>query len=118
MLYTNLNHIETAEEYTRILNENENVIIICGRMGPLCIPVYRIAEELEEKYSHVKIYDMEYDNPESYFFHDLPEVQNLMEIPFTLYYKNGEVVKATAGLQTKTQITDILNKEFGATVNA
>ena len=118
MLYTNLNHIESAEEYAKILNENENVTIICGRMGPLCIPVYRIAEELEEKYSHVKIYDMEYDNPESYFFHALPEVQNLMEIPFTLYYKNGEVVKATAGLQTKTQITDILNKEFGATVNA
>ena len=118
MLYTNLNHIESAEEYARILNENENVIIICGRMGPLCIPVYRIAEELEEKYSHVKIYDMEYDNPESYFFHALPEVQNLMEIPFTIYYKNGEVVKATAGLQTKSQITAILDKEFAAPVNA
>ncbi|MDD2306560.1 MAG: thioredoxin family protein [Prolixibacteraceae bacterium] len=118
MLYTNLNHIESAEEYARVLNKNENVTIICGRMGPLCIPVYRIAEELEEKYSHVKIYDMEYDNPESYFFHALPEVQDLTEIPFTIYYKNGEVVKATAGLQTKNQIIAILDKEFAASVNA
>jgi len=117
MLYTNLKHIESAEEYARILNENENVMLICGRMGPLCVPVYRVAEELEEKYSQVKFYDMEYDNPESYFFHDMPEVQYFLEYPFTVYYKNGEVVKATAGLQSKAQITAILEKEFAAAVN-
>ncbi len=112
MLYTNLKHIESAAEYAQIISENENVMIICGRMGPLCIPVYRIAEELEEKYSHVKIYDMEYDHPELYFFHDLPEVQNFPEYPFTVYYKNGEIVKATAGIQTKVQVEAILKKEF------
>jgi len=83
----------------------------------LCVPVYRVAEELEEKYSQVKFYDMEYDNPESYFFHDMPEVQYFLEYPFTVYYKNGEVVKATAGLQSKAQITAILEKEFAAAVN-
>lgn len=118
MLYTNLNHIENAAEFARIISENENVMIICGRMGPLCIPVYQIAVELEEEYRHVKIYDMEYDHPESYFFHALPEARDLTEIPLTVYYKNGVAVKATAGLQTKTQITAILNKEFTATVNA
>ncbi len=118
MLYTNLEHIESTAEYTRIINENENVMLICGRMGPLCIPVYRIAEELEEKYSHVKFYDMEYDNPESYFFHDLPEVHDFLEYPFTVYYKNGEVVRATGGIQTRAQVKTILDKEFAATVNA
>lgn len=118
MLYTNLKHIESAEEFARIISENEHVTIICGRMGPICIPVYRIAEELEKKYSHVRFYDMEYDNPESYFFHALPEVQDLMEIPFTVYYKNGVAVKATAGIQSKMQITAMLEKEFAATVNA
>ncbi len=112
MLYTNLKHIENAEEYAKIINENENVVLICGRMGPLCVPVYRFAEELEKEYSHVKFYDMEYDNPESYFFHALPEVQDFLEIPFTVYYKNAEIVEATAGLQSKSQITDILKKEF------
>ena len=117
MLYTNLNHIESAAEYSRILSENENVMLICGRMGPLCIPVYRIAEELENKYSHVKIYDMEYDHPELYFFHDLPEVQNFPEYPFTVYYKNGEIVKATAGIQSRAQIQAILDKEFPVNAN-
>jgi thioredoxin 1 len=118
MLYTNLNHIESAVEYARIINENENVMIICGRMGPLCIPVYRIAEQLEDKYSHVKFYDMEYDHPELFFFHDLPEVHDFLEYPFTVYYKNGEVVKATAGIQSKMQITTILEREFAVNVNA
>lgn len=118
MLYTNLNHIESAAEYARIINENENVMLICGRMGPLCIPVYRIAEESEEKYSHVKFYDMEYDHPELYFFHDLPEVQNFPEYPFTVYYKNGKVAIATAGIQNKAQVQAILEKEFSATINA
>jgi len=118
MLYTNLNHIESAEEYERIINENENVMLICGRMGPLCVPVYRVAEELEKKYTHIKFYDMEYDNPESYFIRDLPEVQNFPEYPFTVYYKNGEIIKATTGIQTKVQVEAILEKEFATTVNA
>jgi len=102
MLYTNLKHIESAAEYAQIISENENVMLICGRMGPL----------------YVKIYDVEYDHPELYFFHDLPEVQNFPEYPFTVYYKNGEIVKATAGIQTKVQVEAILEKEFAATVNA
>jgi len=28
-------------------------------MGPMCIPVYGIAEELETEYKHVKFFDME-----------------------------------------------------------
>jgi len=75
MLYTNLKHIESAAEQVEIINENSQVVIICGRMGPMCIPVYRIAEELETEYKHVKFYDMEFDNPESDIIRSLPEVQ-------------------------------------------
>ena len=42
MLYTNLRHIESADEHAKILSENENVMVVCGRMGPMCIPVYAI----------------------------------------------------------------------------
>lgn len=80
MLYTNLKHIESAAEYAGIVNENENVMIICGRMGPFSIPVYRIAEELERNYAHVKFYDMEYDNPESAVIRNLREVQDFCGI--------------------------------------
>ena len=30
MLYTNLNHIETAAQYYEALNNNANVMVICG----------------------------------------------------------------------------------------
>ena len=118
MLYTNLKHIESAAEQAQIIYENEYVVVICGRMGPMCIPCYRIAEELEGQYSHVKFYDMEYDNPESAVIRTLPEVCDFLEIPFTIYYKNGNVVKATSGLQNKAQVTAILDHEFATTVKA
>ena len=35
MLYTNLKHIESAADHSTILKENENVMVICGRMGPM-----------------------------------------------------------------------------------
>ena len=112
MLYTNLKHIESADEHAKILSENENVMVICGRMGPMCIPVYGIAEELEPEYKHVQFFDMEFDNPESHVIRQIPEVHGFMGIPFTIYYKNGKVVKATSSIQTKAQVTTILNQAF------
>jgi len=118
MLYTNLKHIETAADHAKLISENENVMVICGRMGPMCIPVYGIAEDIENEYKHVKFCDMEFDNPESQVIRNLPEVRGFMGIPFTIYYKDGKVVKATSSIQTKEQVTAILNKEFAATVKA
>ena len=118
MLYTNLKHIESAAAHAEIINNNDDMMVICGRMGPMCVPVYRIAEELENEYRHVKFFDMEFDNPESHVIRTLSEVDGFTGIPFTIYYKNGKVVKATSGIQSKTQVTAILDKEFAATVNA
>lgn len=118
MLYTNLKHIESATDHAEVLKQNENVMVICGRMGPMCIPVYGIAEDIEDEYKHVKFCDMEFDNPESYVIRNLPEVQGFMGIPFTIYYKNGKVVKATSSIQNMQQVKSILDKEFASTVNA
>jgi thioredoxin 1 len=118
MLYTNLKHIESAADHAKAINENENVMVICGRMGPMCIPVYGIAEELEDEYKNVKFFDLEFDNPESYVIRNLPEVRGFMGIPFTIYYKNGKVVKATSSIQTKQQVKTILNEYFAETVKA
>ncbi|MCX7862068.1 MAG: thioredoxin family protein [Bacteroidales bacterium] len=112
MLYTNLKHIETAEEWQKIINENENVMICCGRMGPMCIPVYAAMEELEAEYPHVKFYDMEFDNPESHVITKAPETKTFMGLPFVMYYKNGKVVKATSSIQSKEQIKEILDTYF------
>lgn len=118
MLYTNLKHIEKAEEYSRVIGENEYVTMICGRMDPFSVPVYRIAEELEETYPHVAFYDVEVDNPETVAVLTLSEVREFKSIPYVLYYKNGNVVKATSGPQSKEQIISILDKEFASTVEA
>jgi thioredoxin 1 len=114
MLYTNLKHIENAAHHNLVISENENVMVCCGRMGPMCIPVYGVMEELEDDYQYVKFFDMEFDNPESYVIRNLPEVRGFMGIPFVIYYKNGKVVKATSSIQNKTQITGILNSVFVA----
>ena len=113
MLYTNLKHLESAADHKKAISENENVMVICGRMGPMCIPVYGIMEEIQQEYKNVKFFDMEFDNPESHVIRSLPEVKGFMGIPFTIYYKNGKVVKATSSIQTIDQVTSILNQEFG-----
>ena len=118
MLYTNLKHIGSIAEHNKAISENDNVMVICGRMGPMCIPVYGIAEEIESEYEHVKFYDMEFDNPISDVIRILPEVRGFMGIPFTIYYKNGLVVKATSSIQTKDQVKSILDKEFSVAVTA
>lgn len=117
MLYTNLKHIETAADYNKAISENKNVVVICGNMGHLSISVYRIVEEIENDYRHVKFYDLEFDNPESNGIRNLQEVIRGSTIPFILYYKSGKVVKVASGIQTKAQVKAILDKEFTTLVN-
>jgi len=115
MLQTNLNHINSAEEYNKVLAENEKVMISCGRMGPMCIPVYATMKELEPEYSHVAFYDMEFDHPDATVIRNLPECRGFMGLPFTVYYKDGKVVKATSGIQNREQIVEILDYELANT---
>lgn len=112
MLNTNLNHLQTASELEKTIKENENVMVCCGRMGPMCIPVYSAMEKFEGDYTNVAFYDMEFDNPESKIIRGLPECKNFRGLPFTVYYKNGEVVAATPSIQTSDQIAEILDREF------
>ena len=118
MLYTNLKHIEKAEEYARVIGENENVTMICGRMDTVSVPIFRIAEELEKTYPHVLFCDAEVDNPETAFVLTLPEVREFKSFPYILYYKNGQVVHATSGFQSKEQVVSTLDKEFTPSVEA
>ena len=112
MLYTNLKHIETADEHQKFISENENVMICCGRMGPMCIPVYGIMELLETEYSKVKFADMEFDSPEAHIIRNVPEVSEFRGIPFTMYYKNGKLVKATSSIQSIEQVRSVLDSNF------
>ena len=98
---------------SNIIYENENVMVCCGRMGPMCIPVYDVMEELEEERPHIKFYSMAFDSPEAGIIRNAPECRGFMGLPFTMYYKNGKVVAATSSIQNRQQVTTILNKHFG-----
>ncbi len=113
-LQTNLKHVETADELNRLIAEKENVMVCCGRMGPMCVPVYGIMEDLEKSgdFDHVVFRDMLFDSPEAAVIRDLPECRSFRGLPFTVYYKNGNVAAATSSIQNQPQITSILDEQF------
>ena len=113
MLYTNLKHLETEQEVKEAVENNENLLVSCGRMGPMCIPVYSAMEELEKTYTHVTFCDMLFDIPAADFIRGLPECASFMGLPFNVYFKNGKAVAATSSIQRKERIIEILDRVFG-----
>jgi len=114
LLQTEIHEIESAAELEKITNENENVMVCCGRMGPMCLPVYDVMEELQDERPNVKFYSMAFDSPEAGVIRNAPECSGFMGLPFTMYYKNGKVAHATSSIQNREQVTAILDEKFGA----
>ncbi|MEA1972176.1 MAG: thioredoxin family protein [Candidatus Cloacimonadota bacterium] len=112
MLQTNLKHIKSEDEFNEIIENNENVMISCGRMGPMCLPVYDIMENLEEKYENVVFYDMDFDTPHAHVLRNHELSMMFRGLPFTFYYKNGKAVHATTSIQNKKQIKTNLDNHL------
>lgn len=112
LLQTELRHINTQEEAKELIETNPFAMICCGRMGPMCIPVYKIMHQLETIYPHVMFLDMDFDTRAARFIRVLPECRAFKTLPFTVYYKNGQVAKATTGIQTKDHVVAILDEIF------
>jgi len=111
-LLTRLKHIHSEAEFRQVIDEYENVMICCGRMGPMCLPVYSAMEILKEQYPQVEFYDMPFDHPDAHVIRKLPECSGFMGLPFTVYFKRGSVVKATTSIQTRDQVEAILKANF------
>ena len=79
----------------------------------MCITVSGVLEELEPVYTHVRFFDMEFDNPEAQVIRNTPMTRGFMGLPYTVYYKNGKMVKATSSIQNMSQVQHILDTEFG-----
>jgi len=112
MLRTNLEHVSTKEELQELIENNEKVAVCCGRMGPMCIPVYDIFEIFQDEYPDIQFRDMEFDIPGASVIRSLPECRSFNSLPFTIYYRNGKVVKATSSIQSAKQIKDIISEVF------
>jgi len=111
-LQTRLGHIHSEAEFKQVIEQHEKVMICLGRMGPMCVPVYAAMEILREPYSHVTFYDMPFDHPDAHVIRNLPECHGFMGLPFTVYFKNGKVEKATTSIQTQEQVESILKAHF------
>ncbi|MDX9721874.1 MAG: thioredoxin family protein [Myxococcota bacterium] len=113
MLSTNLDHVTSTEDYNALIKSKSKVAICCGRMGPMCIPVYGAFDALKSKYPEVGFYDMEFDSrTAAETILRLPQVKGFNGLPFTIYYRDGEVVAATSSIQTKAQIKEILDSKL------
>jgi thioredoxin 1 len=111
-LQTRLDHIRSETEFRQIIQEHENVMVCCGRMGPMCVPVYAAMEILQNSYPQVKFCDMPFDHPEAHVIRNLPECSGFMGLPFTVYFKSGKVVKATTSIQSREEVETILKRYF------
>lgn len=111
-LPTNLDHIATTAQYEEILSNNKNVMLCVGRMGPMCVPVYSAMESLRKDYSNVKFMDMAFDSHTADVIRALPETNGFMGLPFTLYFQDGKIVKATSSIQSNHQIKEVLDTYF------
>jgi thioredoxin 1 len=112
MLQTNLEHIESEKQLKELIENNEKVAVCCGRMGPMCIPVYDIFEIFQEKYPDIQFRDMDFDIPEATAIKNLPECQGFWGLPYTVYYRNGKVVKATSSIQSAKEVKSIIDEVF------
>ena len=112
MLQTNLEHVESEKQLKELIEKNEKVAISCGRMGPMCIPVYFIFEALHKEYPEIRFLDMDFDIPIAEIIKVLPECRDFMGLPFTVYYHNGKVVKATTSIQSTEQVKSVIETVF------
>jgi thioredoxin 1 len=112
MLQTNLEHIESEEQLKELIEKNEKVAVCCGRMGPMCIPVYDIFEIFQEKYPDIQFRDMDFDTPDAAIIKGLPECRKFWGLPYTIYYRNGKVVKATSSIQSAKEVKSIIDEVF------
>ncbi len=112
VLSTNLHHIESKSELEELIQSNEKVVVVCGRMGPMCVPVYGIMEELEKQHSDIKFNDFLFDHPDAAIIRNLPEARGFRGLPFTIYYRNGKVVKATSSIQKPREVKNIIEEVF------
>jgi len=113
MLRTNLKHIETVEEFKNLIESGKKTVVVCGRMGPMCIPVYDVMESFESKYPDINFRDMEFDsNVAIQTIRSLPEVRNFAGLPFTVYFRDSKVAAATSSIQNKQQVKEILDTKL------
>ena len=104
MLEINLTNQNFEEEVLK----KEGVILVdffatwCGPCKMLAPVLSQIAEEYKDKISVGKV-NVDENN-------ELAMKYQIASIPTLIFFKNGEIVKISVGLSTKSELMDIINK--------
>lgn len=109
MLYTNLKHIENAHQYHKVVQENEHVVVACGKMDPASVNLYSALEKIRKRYQKVTFYDFEFDHPET---QSVGYDTFLTSCPAVVFIQNGEICRITHGEQTVEQLASHLKECF------
>ncbi|MBD3350390.1 MAG: thioredoxin [Candidatus Lokiarchaeota archaeon] len=112
VLQTKLQHLRSKAKFKKLIKNHEKVIIIAGRMCPVCSSMYPIFERLDEIHADIEIWDWDYDLQSADVIRDLPECEDFWSLPFVIYFKNGKVAEATAGKQTANEIKKIIKRIY------
>jgi hypothetical protein len=114
MLYTNLQHIENSADLVQVTNRAQRVVIVCGNMNPASVAVYRLAELLSRKFSHVLFCDMEFDNPAWQGENGLIPCGMYAEMPIVFVINEGRQVLKSEGELSKPEFKKMLLSIFGS----
>ena len=112
LLDTPLDNINSKQEHKELIAKHEKAVVVCGRMGPMCVPVYGIMDALKEKNPDIEFRDMMFDIRDADVIRNLPEASQFRGLPFTIYYRNGKVVKATSSIQSAKDVKTIIKEVF------
>ena len=114
MLGTKIQEIMSREELEKHLMENEAVIVCAGRLGPMCIPVYKAMEQMEQEkqFSNIKFLTVDFDTDAAIPVITSEKCRGFMGLPFTAYFKDGEVINATSSIQSRTQIEENIRNNY------
>ncbi len=104
--------ILNSEEFDEALNNSGNLVVCAGRWGPMCIPVYKAMEKIDEegRFGDVVLRVVDFDSEIAERIRNLEECRNFRGLPFTIYYRDGKVVHATTSIQPKQALEENIKK--------
>ncbi|MBN2498353.1 MAG: thioredoxin [Deltaproteobacteria bacterium] len=115
MMQTRIKHLVTRDDTSRAFADHPRLVVAAGRWGPMCIPVYKAMEELEDedRYAGVAFRVVEFDLPAAIPIREARACGSFRGLPFVLYVRDGEIAHATSSIQTKDQIAALIDRHLG-----
>lgn len=96
--------VATSKNFSEVLSENEIAVVKFGAVwcGP-CKMIEPVLESVAEQKPEITIAKLDVDNDG-----DVASQYEVMSLPTTIFFKNGEVVKQQVGFIAEGQLVEII----------